>query len=103
LPITIIDIEGIYETNNLQDRISRGQDMTFLIGHHTAYVLVPDRRSRVLEVVVVEHIINNLGFRETGGGGMGRVGTRGGQFTSNLGKRWTNPDTSRRVPSKYRE
>jgi hypothetical protein len=34
---------------------------------------------------------------------MGKGWEGGGQFTSNLGKRWTDPVTSRKVPSKYRE
>jgi hypothetical protein len=35
------------------------------------------------------------------GGGFGeRVGKGGGQFTSNLRPRWTDPVTARRVPSK---
>jgi hypothetical protein len=42
-----------------------------------------------------------LGFWELEGGGVGeRVGDRGGQFTSNLGPRWTDPVTARRIPSK---
>jgi hypothetical protein len=35
-----------------------------------------------------------------GGGFEERVGKRGGQFTSNLRPRWTDPVTARRVPSK---
>jgi hypothetical protein len=31
---------------------------------------------------------------------MGGVGKWGDQFTSNLGLRWTDPVTARRVPSK---
>ncbi len=34
------------------------------------------------------------------GGGWGEGWVRGGQFTSNLGLRWTDPVTARRVPSK---
>jgi hypothetical protein len=30
----------------------------------------------------------------------GTGGNKGGQFTSNREKRWTDPDTARRVPSK---
>jgi hypothetical protein len=38
------------------------------------------------------------GSWEGEGGGEGWV--KGGQFTSNLGLRWTDPVTARRVPSK---
>jgi hypothetical protein len=34
------------------------------------------------------------------GEGQGKGGERGGQFTSNLRPRWTDPVTARRVPSK---
>jgi hypothetical protein len=37
------------------------------------------------------------------GGGWGEGWVRGGQFTSNLRPRWTEPVTARRVPSKYVE
>jgi hypothetical protein len=40
------------------------------------------------------------GFRM--GGHMGRWGKWRGQFTSNLRKRWTDPVTARRVPSKWK-
>jgi hypothetical protein len=40
------------------------------------------------------------GFRV--GGQMGRRGKYRGQFTSNPGKRWTDPVTARRVPSKWK-
>jgi hypothetical protein len=33
----------------------------------------------------------------------GGVGKRGDQFASNLGLRWTDPVTARRVPNKWRE
>jgi hypothetical protein len=35
-------------------------------------------------------------------GHMGQVREMGSQFTSNPGKRWTDPVTARRVPSKWR-
>jgi hypothetical protein len=34
------------------------------------------------------------------GGGLGKGWNKGGQFTSNLRPRWTDPVTARRVPSK---
>ncbi len=37
-----------------------------------------------------------------GGGFRERVGNGGGQFTSNLRPRWTDPVTARRVPSKWK-
>ncbi len=33
---------------------------------------------------------------------MGSEGNEEGQFTSNPGKRWTDPVTARRVPSKWK-
>jgi hypothetical protein len=36
----------------------------------------------------------------SGEGPHGQVREMGGQFTSNPGKRWTDPVTARRVPSK---
>jgi hypothetical protein len=36
------------------------------------------------------------------GGYMSQVREWGSQFTSNLGTRWTDPVTARRVPSKWR-
>ncbi len=60
-------------------------------------VNVPDRRSRILEVVIVRRLKNLVtGNLEWGGKGKGlREG--GGQFTSNLRPRWTDPVTARRV------
>ncbi len=44
-----------------------------------------------------------MGFWEFGGGRVWVKGwDRGGQFTSNLRPRWTDPVTARRVPSKYK-
>jgi hypothetical protein len=40
------------------------------------------------------------GFRVRGH--MGQVREMGSQFSSNPGKRWTDPVTARRVPSKWR-
>jgi hypothetical protein len=43
-----------------------------------------------------------LGFREFGRGRVwGKSWDRGGQFTSNLRPRWTDPVTARRVPSMW--
>jgi hypothetical protein len=36
------------------------------------------------------------------GEGLGKGWDRGGQFTSNLRPRWTDPVTARRVPSKWK-
>jgi hypothetical protein len=61
---------------------------------------VPDRRRRILpEVVLVRRwVVGVLGIR--GGRVWGKGWDRGGQFTSNLRPRWTDPVTARRVPSK---
>ncbi len=61
---------------------------------------VPDRRPRIgPEVVVVRRwAIWVLGIWR--GEGLGEGWVRGGQFTSNLIPRWTDPVTARRVPSK---
>jgi hypothetical protein len=61
---------------------------------------VPDRRRRILpEVVFVRRwVIGVLGIWR--GEGTGEGWNRGGQFTSNLRPRWTDPVTARRVPSK---
>jgi hypothetical protein len=57
---------------------------------------VPDKRSRILEVIVVRRFLTwELGIWS--GEGMGKGGGRGGQFTSNLKPRWTDPVTARRV------
>jgi hypothetical protein len=59
-------------------------------------VYVPDKRSQVLEIVVVGRIFNlGTGNLEWGGNGKGLRG--GGQFRSNLRPRWTDPVTARRV------
>jgi hypothetical protein len=61
---------------------------------------VPDRRRRIIpEVVLVRRgVIGVLGIWR--GEGLGKGWDRGGQFTSNLRPRWTDPVTARRVPSK---
>jgi hypothetical protein len=61
-------------------------------------VTVPDRRRRIgPEVVAVRRwAIWVLGIWR------GRGWVRGGQFTSNLRPRWTDPVTARRVPSKWK-
>ncbi len=63
-------------------------------------ILVPDRRSRIIpEVVLVRRwAVGVLGIWR--GEGLGEGQGKGGQFTSNLRPRWTNPVTARRVPSK---
>ncbi len=64
------------------------------------FVLVPDRRSRIIpEVVLVRRwTVGVLGIWR--GEGLGEGWGKGGQFTSNLSPRWTIPVTARRVPSK---
>ncbi len=64
--------------------------------------IVPDRRPRILpEVVLVRRwVIWVLGIWK--GEGLGKGWVRGGQFTSNLRPRWTDPVTARRVPSKWK-
>ncbi len=60
---------------------------------------VPDRRRRNPEVVLVRRGVTwVLGIWR--GEGWGEGWERGGQFTSNLRPRWTDPVTARRVPSK---
>ncbi len=62
---------------------------------------VPDRRCRILKVVLVMLLVTwVLGIWR--GEGQGKGGERGGQFTSNLRPRWTDPVTARRVPSKWK-
>jgi hypothetical protein len=66
-----------------------------------SYIMsVPDRRSRIIpEVVLVRRwAVGVLGIWK--GGGLGEGWGKGGQFTSNLRPRWTEPVTARRVPSK---
>jgi hypothetical protein len=62
--------------------------------------IVPDRRRRIVpEVVLVRRwAIGFLGIWK--GEGLGRGWDKGGQFTSNLRPRWTDPVRARRVPSK---
>jgi hypothetical protein len=66
----------------------------------SAIDLVPDKRRRILlRVVLVRRWVSR--FWEFGGGRVwGKGWERGGQFTSNLRPRWTDPVTARRVPSK---
>jgi hypothetical protein len=61
---------------------------------------VPDRRSQIIpEVVLVRRwAVGVLGNWR--GEGLGEGWGKGGQFTSNLRPRWTDPVTARRVPSK---
>jgi hypothetical protein len=63
-------------------------------------LIVPDRRHRIIpEVVLVRRgVIGVLGVWR--GEGLAKGWDRGGQFTSNLRLRWTDPVTARRVPSK---
>jgi hypothetical protein len=77
----------------LQSRISE-------INAQGEFQTVPDRRRRIhLEVVLVRHwVIWVLGIWR--GRVWGEGWERGGQFTSNLRPRWTDPVTARRVPSK---
>jgi hypothetical protein len=63
--------------------------------------IVPDRRRRDNPKVVVARR-GCLGFGEVGRGRVGRGLGQGRSVysTSNLGLRWTDPVTARRVPSK---
>jgi hypothetical protein len=63
-------------------------------------VVVPDRRHWIIpEVVLVRRwVIGVLGIWK--GEGLGMGWGKGGQFTSDLRPRWTDPVTTRRVPSK---
>jgi hypothetical protein len=66
---------------------------------YVGWVTVPDRRCWIqLEVVLVSWVIGVLGIWR--GRVWGKGWDRGGQFTSNLRPRWTDPVTARRVPSK---
>jgi hypothetical protein len=75
--------------------------LLYLLGNTAVKVkrTVPDRRRRIVpEVIVVRRwAVGVLGIWR------GRVWVKGwdkgGQFTSNLGPRWTDPVTARRVPS----
>jgi hypothetical protein len=58
--------------------------------------IVPDRRRRDNPKVVVAR----RGVFGVWGSRKGEGWVKGGQFTSNLGLRWTDPVTARRVPSK---
>jgi hypothetical protein len=61
-----------------------------------SFLHVPGRRSRILEVVIVRRLVTwVLGIWS--GEGVGKGWERGGQFTSNLGPRWTDPIAARRV------
>jgi hypothetical protein len=76
------------------------KDMGDIIRHNHITIIVPDRRRRIIpEVVLVRRwAVGVLGIWR------GRVWVkgwdRGGQFTSNLRPRWTDPVTAKRVPSK---
>jgi hypothetical protein len=63
-------------------------------------VLVPDRRRRIIPEVVSagRWAVGVLGIWR--GECLGKGWNKGGQFTSNLRLRWTDPVTARRVPSK---
>jgi hypothetical protein len=64
------------------------------------WLTVPDGRRRIIpEVVLVGRwSVGVLGIWK--GEGLGKGRDKGGQFTSNLRPRWTDPVTARRVPSK---
>jgi hypothetical protein len=63
-------------------------------------LFVPDRRCRIIpEVVLVRRwAVGVLGIWR--GEGLAKGWNKGGQFTSNLRPRWTDPVAARRVPSK---
>jgi hypothetical protein len=63
-------------------------------------VSVPDRRCRIIPEVVLSEALGCCGSGNLEGGGSGKGWNKGGQFTSNLRLRWTDPVTARRVPSK---
>jgi hypothetical protein len=65
------------------------------------YVFVPDRRCRILKSRLSKALVTwVLGIWR--GEGWGKGWERGGQFTSNLRPRLTDPVTARRVPSKWK-
>jgi hypothetical protein len=70
------------------------------IGTLAMIFIVPDKRRRIIpEVILVRcWVIGVPGIWK--GEGLGKGLVRGGQFTSNLRPRWTDPVTARRVPSK---
>jgi hypothetical protein len=90
--------------SNVKDDIGVFIEMTvvlLLAGKNIVCIrIVPDRRRRILpEVVLVRRwVAGVLGIWR--GEGLGKGWGRGGQFTSNLRPRWTDPVTARRVPSK---
>jgi hypothetical protein len=64
-------------------------------------MIVPDRRRRMIpEVVLVRRWVNWGSGNLEEGRVWGKGWDRGGQFTSNLRPRWTDPVTAKRVPSK---
>jgi hypothetical protein len=72
--------------------------ITFFLTHLEIFSVL-DKGSRILEVVVVRRLLTwDLGIWS--GEGMGKGWERGGQFTSNLRPRWTDPVTEGGFPSK---
>jgi hypothetical protein len=64
--------------------------------HLAGKLLVPDRSCRILKVIIVRRLITwVLGIWR--GRDWRKGWERGGQFTSNLRPRWTDPVTARRV------
>ncbi len=73
---------------------------TYLLQYGVYICIVPDRRRRIVpEVVFVRRAV--IGVPGIWRGRVwGKGWDRGGQFTSKLRPRWTDPVTARRVPSK---
>jgi hypothetical protein len=96
--------QGQASKNMAARKVKAEQGMAFpsSVPHSTLPYIppVPDRRRRIVpEVVLVRRwVIGVLGICR--GEGLGKGWDRGGQFTSNLRLRWTDPVTAWRVPSK---
>jgi hypothetical protein len=63
-------------------------------------VSVPDSGRRIIPEVVLVKARGSWGSGNLEGGWVGKGWNKGGQFASNLRLRWTDPVTTRRVPSK---
>ncbi len=92
----------IYRRTTFNSRKTRRKRIIeiWLNAQKILYIIVPDRRCRIIpEVVLVRRwAVGVLGVWR--GEGLGKGWNKGGQFTSNLRPRWTDPVTARRVPSK---
>jgi hypothetical protein len=84
------------------DRTSKNFPFSLPLWNPSHENLVPDRRCRILLKVVLVRLWVTWVQGIWRGEGWGEGWERGGQFTSNLRPRWTDPVTARRVPSKWK-